>query len=78
MGIETRLIFSFQPLGFNFGKCEDAHRIEKRKDDLERNVDDQEPLLNITPTKKRKRQKVEELDLEDLGLPTVKEKGIPN
>ena len=75
LGLETRLIFSLQPLGFSFGKQEDAHRIEKRKDDLDRDVDDQPTRKQHTPSKKRKRQKAEDSDSEDLGLPKVKGKG---
>ena len=75
MGVETRLIFSLQPLGFSFGKQEDAHRLEKRKDDLDRDVDDQPIPKQSTSSKKRKRPKAEGSDCEDLGLPKVKGKG---
>lgn len=78
LNIETRLIFSFQPLGFNFGKQEDAHRIDRRKDDLDKDVNDQLPTVtneHTTPTK-RKRTKAEDSDSEDLGLPKVKGKGM--
>jgi hypothetical protein len=81
LGVETRLIFSLQPLGFNFGKQEDAHRLDRKKDDL--NKDIQEDVSSVTgtpeaPSKKRKRRKADEADEseEDLGLPKVKSKGI--
>jgi hypothetical protein len=67
-GVETRLIFSLQPLGFNFGKQEDAHRLERKKENLDNPVSDVE-----TPPNKRKRN--DESD-EDLGLPKVKTRGI--
>ena len=41
LGVETRLIFSLQPLGYSFGKHEDAHRLERRKDDLDKDINDQ-------------------------------------
>lgn len=75
LGIEARLIFSLQPLGFNFGKQEDAHRLDRKKDDLSKDV--QEIDTPETPPKKRKRRKMddEDEDEEDLGLPKVKSKG---
>jgi xeroderma pigmentosum group C-complementing protein len=76
LGIETRLIFSLQPLGYSFGKLEDAHRLERRKDDLDKDVNDQPSPRQPAPSKKRKRQKAEDSDSEDLGLPKVKGKGI--
>src|SRR5208282_6598793 len=76
LGVETRLIFSLQPLGYSFGKQEDAHRLERRKDDLDRDVNDQPTPKQPTPSKKRKRQKEEDSDSEDLGLPKVRGKGI--
>jgi xeroderma pigmentosum group C-complementing protein len=30
LGVETRLVFSLQPLGFNFGKAEDFHRLPRK------------------------------------------------
>ena len=76
LGVETRLIFSLQPLGYSFGKQEDAHRLERRKDNLDKDVNDQPSLKQPTPSKKRKRQKAEDSDSEDLGLPKVRGKGI--
>jgi len=77
---ETRLIFSLQPLGFNFGKFEDAHRLDRKKDDLSQPIPSTSTSSPIsgpsTPqtTKKRKRQRDEDSELEDLGLPKVKRK----
>lgn len=74
--IETRLLFSFQPLGFNFGKQEDAHRIDRKRDDLNKDINDQPsttPTKNLTPTIKRKRQQKSDSE-DDLGLPKVKRK----
>jgi xeroderma pigmentosum group C-complementing protein len=71
LGAETRLIFSLQPLGFNFGKAEDAHRLDRRKDDLNKAISDSETVM---PPKKRKRGGHDESD-DDLGLPKVKSKG---
>lgn len=75
LGIETRLIFSLQPLGFNFGKQEDAHRLDKKKDDLDKDINDSSQPMETPLSKKRKRHKAEESDSEDLGLPKVKGKG---
>jgi xeroderma pigmentosum group C-complementing protein len=77
LGIETRLIFSLQPLGFNFGKQEDAHRLDRKKDDLNKEVQENVVDAPQTPPKKRKRQKMDDddEDEEDLGLPKVKSKG---
>jgi hypothetical protein len=61
-------------LGFNFGKQEDAHRLERKKDNLDKDVNDPSQTTEITPSKKRKRHKAEESDSEDLGLPKVKTK----
>lgn len=55
LGADTRLLFSLQPLGFNFGKQEDAHRLVKND----------KPEIS----KKRKRQKEDSDD--DLGLPKI-------
>ena len=76
LAIETRLIFSLQPLGFNFGKQEDAHRLERKKDDLDKDINDAKntPPKPIT-NKKRRRRVSEESDNEDLGLPKVTGKG---
>jgi hypothetical protein len=56
-------------LGFNFGKQEDAHRLERKKENLDKPVSDIE-----TPPKKRKRTNDDED--EDLGLPKVKTRGM--
>jgi hypothetical protein len=79
--VETRLVFSLQPLGFNFGKLEDAHRLDRRKDDLDRDINEipEEPAAKKESKKssrKRKRTKGESDDEEDLGLPRVETKGI--
>ena len=75
-GVETRLIFSLQPLGFNFGKQEDAHRLDRRKEDLDRDVGDKFVATDETPpTKKRKRKRTEDSDSEDLALPKIKAEG---
>jgi xeroderma pigmentosum group C-complementing protein len=78
LGIETRLIFSFQPLGFNFGKLEDAHRLDRRKDDLDKDINeisDQPEEKEAKKSRKRKRIQDEESDDEqDLGLPRVRMK----
>jgi xeroderma pigmentosum group C-complementing protein len=80
-GVETRLIFSLQPLGFNFGKLEDAHRLDRRKDDLDRDINEipQEPARKQKGKKtstKRKRTEESDDDEEDLGLPRVETKGM--
>ena len=77
LGVETRLIFSLQPLGFNFGKQEDAHRLDRKKDDLRKDLPDENSITETassTPAKKRKRRRAteEDSDKEDLGLPRVK------
>jgi hypothetical protein len=82
------LIFSLQPLGFNFGKQEDAHRLDRKRDDLSKDLQNEQSSTTtgtpkITP-KKRKRKQLEdesesddEDDEEDLGLPKIKgHKGI--
>ena len=84
LGLETRLIFSLQPLGFNFGKQEDAHRLDRKRDDLSQELPQDEPSSAVTtlkPTpKKRKRKQMEEEESseeEDLGLPKIRgNKGI--
>jgi hypothetical protein len=64
--IETRLIFSLQPLGFNFGKNEDAHYLQRKKD-----KEINESSQQVVKKKKRKKE-----DFEDLGLPKIpKNKG---
>ena len=78
------MIFSLQPLGFNFGKQEDAHRLDRKRDDLSKDLQDEQSSTTtgtpkITP-KKRKRKQLEddededddEDDEEDLGLPKMK------
>jgi hypothetical protein len=82
-GLDTRLVFSLQPLGFNFGKLEDAHRLDRRKDDLDRDINEipEEPAQKKEGKKssrKRKRTKgeSEDDDDEDLRLPKVETKGI--
>ena len=71
-GVETRLVFSLQPLGFGFGKQEDAHRLDRRKDDLDKPISTDGP--HEASAKKRKRTRDESDD--DLGLPKVKGRGI--
>lgn len=69
-------------MGFNFGKQEDAHRLDRKRDDLSKDIPDEESHTAGTPKttpKKRKRKHIEEDDddEEDLGLPKVKsQKGI--
>src|SRR5271154_4908237 len=48
LGVETRLVFSLQPLGYAFGKQEDAHRLD-RKADLDKDI--HAPAPSNTPTK---------------------------
>src|SRR5271154_4540006 len=84
LGVETRLVFSLQPLGYAFGKQEDAHRLDRKKDDLDKDIN--APSTSNTPTKvgststppskkrKRLRQPESESDSDDLGLPKVKGK----
>src|SRR5271170_4276093 len=84
LGVETRLVFSLQPLGYAFGKQEDAHRLDRKKDDLDKDIN--APTPSNTPTKassvsgpaskkrKRKRETESESDSDDLGLPKVKGK----
>jgi len=84
LGVETRLVFSLQPLGYAFGKQEDAHRLDRKKDDLSKDIN--APSTSNTPTKtddvstpsskkrKRPRQNEPESDSDDLGLPKVKAK----
>jgi len=76
-GVETRLVFSFQPLGFNFGKPEDAHRLDRGKDDLNRDINE---LIAQPAEKKRLRKMNASKDKkfdeeEDLSLPRVKRTG---
>src|SRR5277367_1125209 len=82
LGVETRLVFSLQPLGYAFGKQEDAHRLDRKKDDLDKDIN--APTPSNTPTKasgiskapsktrKRRRQMDSDSDSDDLGLPKVK------
>jgi len=82
LGVETRLVFSLQPLGYAFGKQEDAHRLDRKKDDLDKDIN--APTPSNTPTKasstssapskkrKRRRQTESDSDSDDLGLPKVK------
>lgn len=72
LGLETRLIFSLQPLGYNFGKCEDAHRLDKRKDDLNKDINNIDNSSTRPTPKKRKRKSSDTSDTEDLGLPKVR------
>jgi len=72
LGVETRLVFSFQPLGFNFGKLEDAHRLDRRKDDLNRDLNEIAAQPAEKKSRKRKPSKDKEFEEEDLGLPQVK------
>ena len=84
LGVETRLVFSLQPLGYAFGKQEDAHRLDRKKDDLDKDIN--APSTSSTPTKadstsnpaskkrKRRPQLDSESDSDDLGLPKVKGK----
>ena|SRR5579859_5378494 len=77
LGVETRLVYSLQPLGFSFGKQEDAHRLDKKKDDFTKDINASTPTKNEPDAKKGKKRKVEEeSDDEDLGLPKVKGKGM--
>lgn len=81
-GLETRLVFSLQPLGFNFGKLEDAHRLDRRKDDLDKDINEipEKPAQKKDgkrSSRKRKRTDDDsEDDDEDLGLPKVETKGM--
>ena len=78
LGVETRLVFSFQPLGFNFGKLEDAHRLDRRKDDLNRDLNEIAAQPAEKKSRKRKLSKDKEFDEEeDLGLPRIKTTGKP-
>jgi len=71
LGVETRLVFSLQPLGYAFGKQEDAHRLDRKKDDLDKDIN--APTSSNTPTKasstssppskKRKRRRQADSDL---------------
>src|SRR5271155_3043743 len=84
LGVETRLVFSLQPLGYAFGKQEDAHRLDRKKDDLDKDIN--APSTSNTPTKadspsnpaskkrKRRPQPDSESDSDALGLPKVKGK----
>jgi len=72
-----------QPLGFSFGKQEDAHRLDRKRDDLSKDLPDKESSATRTSKsapRKRNRKQMEEDDdddEEDLGLPKVKnQKGI--
>ena len=83
LGLEARLVFSLQPLGFSFGKQEDAHRLDRKRDDLSKDLPDKEPsgtgTLKNAPRKRNRKQMEEDDDddQEDLGLPKVKnQKGI--
>ena len=84
------MIFSLQPLGFNFGKQEDAHRLDRKRDDLSKDLPVDEPASTTTTPrstpKKRKRKQMEkdenedsddddDDDDDDLGLPKLKTKG---
>lgn len=81
------MLFSLQPLGFNFGKQEDAHRLDRKRDDLSKELPQNDPSSAATTPrttpKKRKWKQMEEQEEEgadsdedeDLGLPKMKSKG---
>jgi len=78
LGVETRLVFSLQPLGFNFGRQEDFHRLDRKKDNLDKDINKQtpeKPKELISKKRKRRKSDGEGSAEEDLGLPKISGRG---